>query len=159
MGAHLPCWDSLPVPREAGAGMWCGGCNGPTLCMLLNNGAISLRQTALPPVGIPSLRASCSCPLCCICEANSDPPPNTLHFSIQPLPAQRLSELILNQALRWVALRTIEPTCVEEALAGGMRKMNQWDHLPVPVKAKEVGRLESGYDGSPAPCMPLNIDT
>ena len=39
------------------------------------------------------------------------------HFSILPLAAQRLSELIPNMALRWVALRTTKPTCVEEALA------------------------------------------
>ena len=163
MGAHLPWRDALPVPREAGAGMYCGGCSAPTLCMRLNNGASFPRHNTFPPVGIPSLRASHSCPLCCICEANSDPLPGStllaLHFNIQPLAVQRLSELIPNMALRWVALRTTKPTCVEEALAGGMGKMTQWEPLPVPLKAKEVRRWERGYDGSPAPCMSLNNDT
>ena len=163
MGAHLPWRDTLPVPRGAGAGMWCVDCSGPTLCMRLNNGALFPRQNTFPPVGIPSIRASHSHPLCCICEANSDPllGPTllALHFSIQPLAAQRLSELIPNMALRWMALRTTKPTCVEEALAGGMGKMTQWEPLPVPLKAKEVGRWERGYDGYPAPCLPLNNDT
>ena len=101
--------------------------------------------------------------LCCICEANSDPLPGstllTPHFSIQPPAAQRLSKLIQNVVLRMATLRTTESTCVEEALAGGMGKMIQWEPLPVPLKAKEVGRWERGYDGSPAPCMPLNNDT
>ena len=37
--------------------------------------------------------------------------------------------------------------------------MTQGEPLQLPVKAKEVGRWESGYDGSPAPYMPLNNDT
>ena len=45
-------WESLPVPTEAGAGMW--GRGDPAPCAPLNNGTSLSRQTTLPLGAFPA---------------------------------------------------------------------------------------------------------
>lgn len=83
----------------------------------------------------------------CLCKANSSPLPGptllTPHFSTQPLPALMASHfrlwcpgLIPEEALKLVALRTLEPALARKPWPEGQASLLSGETLPVLTEAR-----------------------
>ena len=82
-------WESLPVPVEAGAGVW--RWQRPRPPHALQPWCLAFQAHHTSSRGIPGRTSHPSHPLCCICAVNSIPLPRSVlpppHFCTQPLPA------------------------------------------------------------------------
>ena len=151
--AHSFWWESLSVPTEAGTDVWGRWRPCPPRASQLWRLAFQAGHTSSG--GIPGHASPHSCPLCCICTANSAPLPisvlPTPHFSTQPLPAsadccprQGCPGLIPKEALGWAALRPQNPHGRRRPWPEGQAGPLRWEPLPVPPEAEEAGGWGKG---------------